>query len=120
QHAGLREEPLPGGNHGTRGVPDQAAPGGPGARARRGACCGAPGGRWRGPGAEAVILFALVVLALVYLRGWDRSRAGASERIPPWRAGCFLAGLASIGIASASPLASCDAGSLTVHMAQHL
>ena len=67
-----------------------------------------------------MILFALVVTALLYLRGWLRSRADAPGTIPPWRAGCFLAGLTSIGIAAASPLAHCDAGSLTVHMVQHL
>jgi len=67
-----------------------------------------------------VILFGLVVTAVLYLRGWLRSRADASGGIPPWRAACCLAGLASIGIASASPLAHCDAGSLTVHMVQHL
>jgi putative membrane protein len=67
-----------------------------------------------------MILLGLVVTAVVYLRGWLRLRADAMGRIPHWRAGCFLAGLASIGIASASPLAHCDAGSLTVHMVQHL
>jgi putative membrane protein len=67
-----------------------------------------------------VILLGLAVTALLYLRGWLRSRAGTRGEIPPWRAGCFLAGLASIGIAAASPLAHCDAGSLTVHMVQHL
>jgi cytochrome c oxidase assembly factor CtaG len=67
-----------------------------------------------------IVVFALVVTALVYLRGWPRACSLASGGIPPWRAGCFLAGLASIGIASASPLAHCDAGSLTVHMIQHL
>jgi len=67
-----------------------------------------------------VILLWLVVTAVVYLRGWLRLRGDAPARIPHWRAGCCLAGLASIGIASASPLARCDAGSLTVHMIQHL
>ena len=67
-----------------------------------------------------MILFALVVTALLYLRGWLRSRADHPGGIPSWRAGCFFAGLASIGIAAASPLAHCDAGSLTVHMVQHL
>jgi len=67
-----------------------------------------------------VILLGLVVTAVVYLRGWFRLRADAMGRIPHWRAGCCLAGLASIGIASASPLARCDTESLTVHMIQHL
>lgn len=67
-----------------------------------------------------MILLALVIKAAVYLGGWLRLRADALDRIPHWRAGCCLAGLASIGIASASPLAHCDAGSLTSHMIQHL
>src|SRR5262249_50211287 len=87
---------------------------------RRGPGVGARGGRARGRRREAVILFGLVVTALVYLHGWQLARAGAPGRIPSWRAGCFYAGLVSIGIASASPLAHCDAGSLTLHMVQHL
>jgi len=67
-----------------------------------------------------VILFGLCVAALVYLCAWQLAGAGAPERIPSWRAGCFFAGLVSIGIASASLFAHCDAGSLTVHMVQHL
>jgi cytochrome c oxidase assembly factor CtaG len=67
-----------------------------------------------------VILVAIALAAVVYLHGWLRPSAGDPGRLPPWRLSCFLAGLAAIGIASASPLAHCDTGSLTLHMVQHL
>jgi cytochrome c oxidase assembly factor CtaG len=67
-----------------------------------------------------VILVAIALAAAAYLHGWLRPSAGDPGRLPPWRPACFLAGLAAIGIASASPLAHCDTGSLTLHMVQHL
>jgi len=66
-----------------------------------------------------MILLGLSLVALVHLRGWLSLRSSAHP-IPAWRAGAFLAGLLSIGIALLPPLASCDAGSLTGHMVQHL
>jgi putative membrane protein len=66
-----------------------------------------------------MITLGLVVIALVYLRGWLALRSSANT-IPAWRAGAFLVGLVSIGIALLPPLASCDRGSLTGHMVQHL
>jgi putative membrane protein len=65
-----------------------------------------------------MIALGLAVAAFAYLRGW--LGAPASEPIPAWRAGSFLLGLISIGVAIASPVSSCDAGSLTGHMVQHL
>ena len=61
-----------------------------------------------------------VVLALGYLHGWLRSRARPAQAVGAWRAAGFLLGLVLIWIAVASPLASGDAHSLTVHMVQHL
>jgi cytochrome c oxidase assembly factor CtaG len=58
----------------------------------------------------------LAVLALAYVRGWLRLRATSPATIPAWRAGSFLLGLALIWTAAGSPLASCDEGSLTMHM----
>jgi putative membrane protein len=59
------------------------------------------------------------VLTLAYMRGWLRLRSSA-QAIGAWRAAGFLLGLGLIWIAAASPLASGDAHSLTVHMVQHL
>src|SRR5262249_53441407 len=67
-----------------------------------------------------MITLGLVATALVYLRGWLGLRSTSPDAIPAWRAGAFLLGLVPIGIALAPPLASCDAGSLTGHMVQHL
>jgi cytochrome c oxidase assembly factor CtaG len=62
---------------------------------------------------------AVAVLTLAYMRGWLRLRSSA-QTIGGWRAAGFLLGLVLIWIAVASPLASGDAHSLTVHMVQHL
>jgi cytochrome c oxidase assembly factor CtaG len=62
----------------------------------------------------------MAAVAWVYLRGWIHIRRADVSLIPAWRAGGFLVGLLMIWTAVASPLASCDAGRLTVHMVQHL
>ena len=62
----------------------------------------------------------LVVIAVVYLRGWLRLRSPSFQVIDGWRAVSFLFGVFLIWIAVASPLASGDAHRLTVHMLQHL
>jgi cytochrome c oxidase assembly factor CtaG len=64
------------------------------------------------------MLIALLLAALVYLRGWIRLRS--TNAIPPWRAAAFCVGLLFIGIAAASPLAELDEQLLSVHMIQHL
>jgi putative membrane protein len=66
------------------------------------------------------LTLAFFVTAGVYLRGWLRLRSTRSNAVPAWRAGGVLLGLFMIWVAVASPLASCDGGSLTVHMVQHL
>lgn len=63
---------------------------------------------------------ALVVAAIVYLRGWSRLRAVAATMISTWRAVSFLLGLILIWVAVASPIASSDERMLTGHMIQHL
>src|SRR5262249_31614115 len=113
QHAGLRQEPEPRGDDGARGLPLDAALRGPVSRARRCTRRGARRGRRTWPGRVAMIALGLAAIALLYLRGWLRLRSTSPEAIPVWRAGSFLAGLVSIGAATASSLASCDAGSLT-------
>ena len=63
---------------------------------------------------------ALILAALVYLRGWLRVRRLDHDSVEGWRAGSFLLGLFFIWIAMASPLAALDHELLTVHMVQHL
>jgi putative membrane protein len=62
----------------------------------------------------------LVLIALVYVRGWRRLRSPSFQVIDRWRAAGFLLGVLLIWIAVASPLAAGDAHLLTVHMVQHL
>jgi cytochrome c oxidase assembly factor CtaG len=63
---------------------------------------------------------ALLLLALIYLRGWLRVRRVASTAIPLWRAGTFALGLLTLWVAVGSPLAAMDHQLLIVHMVQHL
>ena len=63
---------------------------------------------------------ALIVLGLVYTRGWVRIRRLGLETIEGWRATSFFIGLFLIWVAVASPLAALDHEFLTVHMIQHL
>jgi putative membrane protein len=62
---------------------------------------------------------ALILAALVYVRGWLRTRK-VDPAIGGWHVTSFLVGLSLIWIALASPLAALDHTMLTVHMIQHL
>lgn len=64
------------------------------------------------------MLIALLLAALLYLRGWIRLRG--THVIALWRAGAFCGGLLCIWIAAASRLAGLDEELLFVHMIQHL
>ena len=64
--------------------------------------------------------FVVVVVTIGYLRGWLRVRASSAQPVGPWRATGLLLGLVLTWIAMASPMASGEAHSLTVHMVQHL
>ncbi|WP_051978324.1 cytochrome c oxidase assembly protein [Edaphobacter aggregans] len=63
---------------------------------------------------------ALILLALIYVRGWIRNRRFDLETIEAWRAVSFLIGLFFIWIAIASPVMGLDHQLLTAHMVQHL
>lgn len=67
---------------------------------------------------SSLITCALLVVSAVYLRGWLRLRR--VRRIAPSRLVAFLAGLFSVWLALASPLAVLDEQLLTVHMVKHL
>src|SRR5262245_24019653 len=66
------------------------------------------------------VTLALVLLALVYTRGWYRLRTTRPTLIPTWRFALFVAGLLSVWIAVGSPLAEGDDELLSIHMVQHL
>jgi putative membrane protein len=63
---------------------------------------------------------ALVATALVYVRGWFSLRRSFPDLIGRWRLGTFTIGLVSVWTAVASPLATLDHQSLTIHMMKHL
>src|SRR6266704_7146268 len=62
----------------------------------------------------------LILVALIYLRGWLRLRRLNLDSVQARRAGGFMLGLFLIWLAIASPLSSLDHESLTAHMVQHL
>ena len=62
----------------------------------------------------------LIFVCGVYLRGWLRLRRPGHDSLAGWRAGSFVLGLLFIWVATASPLATLDHQTLTVHMVQHL
>ena len=64
--------------------------------------------------------FALLLTALVYLRGWWLLRRARVPFLPPWRASAFLLGLFSLWVALASPMDVFNGFVLTAHMLQHM
>src|SRR5271167_3203091 len=64
--------------------------------------------------------FAIVLTALVYLRGWWLLRRAGSPDVPPWRAVTFLGGLLTLWAALASPMDVFNGFILTAHMLQHM
>jgi putative membrane protein len=67
-----------------------------------------------------LITLILVLLILIYLRGWLRLQSASPISLPPWRLSAFVSGLFAIWIALGSPLAVLDHQLLTVHMMKHL
>ena len=66
------------------------------------------------------VTIVLIVVALVYLRGWYQLRNSLPDVLPAWRLGAFMAGLFSLWAAVGSPVAVLDHQLLTLHMVQHL
>jgi len=69
---------------------------------------------------DPAIALALLVCAVLYLRGWRVLHRVMPARFPGWRAGVFLAGLAGLWLAIASPLDAFSSLLLSAHMIQHL
>ena len=74
-----------------------------------------------GPGwtAGPMIVLPLVAVAWVYLRGFRQLRHQSPHHFPAWRRGVFLAGLALLFVALASPLDGAADMLLLAHMVQH-
>jgi len=66
------------------------------------------------------LTMAMILVALLYVRGWLHLRSSSVNAILGWRAVSFVVGLFLIWVAVGSPLASIDEELLTVHMVQHL
>jgi cytochrome c oxidase assembly factor CtaG len=62
----------------------------------------------------------LLLTAAIYARGFRRLHRQMPARFPTWRLAAFLAGIATILVAVASPLEELDDVLLQVHMTQHL
>jgi len=62
----------------------------------------------------------LILVALIYVRGWVRIRWVERGGVGGWPAASLLLGLFFIWLALASPIAALDHELLTVHMVQHL
>lgn len=63
---------------------------------------------------------AVLVLCVVYLRGFRLAQRSRPEELPTWRAVSFVLGLLSFWLALASPLDALGEFLLSAHMAQHL
>jgi putative membrane protein len=62
---------------------------------------------------------ALIVVAVVYVRGWRRIRRTRPAVFQPWRLFAFLGGILALFVAVASPLDTFSDSLLFMHMAQH-
>lgn len=67
----------------------------------------------------ALPFIALTIALLLYLRGWRAAHRTRPRELPPWRAASFIAGIASLWIALASPIDALDDFLLAAHMIQH-
>lgn len=66
-----------------------------------------------------VPLIGLALTLLLYLRGWRAVYRTRPRELPAWRAASFVAGIAALWIAIASPIDALDDYLLTAHMIQH-
>ena len=66
------------------------------------------------------LILAMLLAAILYMRGCLHLRSTRLNVVPAWRAYSFLIGLFLIWVAVGSPLAALDEQLLTVHMIQHL
>ena len=69
---------------------------------------------------DPTIAFGIVVVAILYLRGWFVLNRTSPERFSVWRAFAFASGLVMLWVAIASPLDAFSGLLLSAHMVQHL
>lgn len=71
---------------------------------------------------EPTVVVGLALAAGLYARGWHRlrQRGRGALFLKPWRAWCFGGGIAALGIALLSPIATYDSLLFHMHMIQHL
>jgi cytochrome c oxidase assembly factor CtaG len=67
-----------------------------------------------------VVTLVLILVTIVYLRGWYSLRWALPGVLRAWRLAAFISGVFSLWAAVASPLAMLDHQLLTAHMGQHL
>lgn len=72
--------------------------------------------RWDVP---PLVTSALLLTALIYIRGWLLIRRTRPGQFPVWRLACFLGGIVALFVAVASPLDTFSESLLIMHMAQH-
>ena len=61
----------------------------------------------------------LLLIAVIYFRGWAAMRKTRPRELPLWRSACFLSGVLVLWLALASPIDALDDYLLTAHMIQH-
>src|SRR5271170_1968994 len=67
-----------------------------------------------------VLTGTLILIGIVYLRGWVAIRKTRPSQFPLWRLGAFVLGLATIWVSIASPLDGFADALLSAHMVEHL
>jgi putative membrane protein len=69
---------------------------------------------------DAWLTLALVLVALIYLRGWLRLRQRGARRFSPWRLAAFFLAVSTVGLATQSPIEPFSTLLLQMHMLQHV
>ena len=78
-----------------------------------------PGGILRQWSLPVLPFVCLLLVTLIYVRGWVLATRTRPGQLPRWRALCFLGGVLSVWVAIASPVDALDDYLLTAHMVQH-
>lgn len=66
------------------------------------------------------LTLSILLVAVIYLRGWVLIRRTRRAQFPGWRLGCFLLGMGTLWISIASPLDGFADALLSAHMVEHL
>jgi putative membrane protein len=66
-----------------------------------------------------VVTSEILLVGIIYVRGWKSIHRTRPQQFPRWRLVCFLAGLLALFVAVSSPLDTFSDQLLFMHMAQH-